>query len=66
MNYVNISETEYCNIVINRIKEYMKKNNLKQLDLSRESEISQSTLSKIMSGETKLTLQHLYKLCIAV
>ena len=30
MNYVNISETEYCNIVINRIKEYMKKNNLKQ------------------------------------
>lgn len=35
MNYVNISETEYCNIVINRIKEYMEKNNLKQLDLSR-------------------------------
>lgn len=66
MNYVNISETEYCNIVINRIKEYMDKNNLKQLDLSRESKISQSTLSKIMSGETKLTLLHIYKLCIAL
>jgi transcriptional regulator with XRE-family HTH domain len=63
MNYANMSELEYCNIVLKRIKEYMDKNEIKQLELSRESNINQSTLSKIMSGETKLTLQHIFRIC---
>ena len=63
MNYANMSESEYCNIVIKRIKEYMNKNEIKQLDLSKKSNINQSTLSKIMSGETKLTLQHIFRIC---
>lgn len=63
MNYTNISESEYCNIVLRRIKEYMYKNGIKQLDLSKETNINQSTLSKIMSGETKLTLQHIFRIC---
>lgn len=63
MNYANMSESEYCNIVIKRIKEYMSKNEVKQLDLSKECNINQSTLSKIMNGETKLTLQHIFRIC---
>ena len=65
MNYANMSESEYCNIVIKRIKEYMDKNEIKQLDLSRESNINQSTLSKIMNSETRLTLQHIFRICNA-
>ncbi len=63
MNYVNISEAEYCNLVLKRIKQFMDKNEVKQLDLSRESNINQSTLSKIMNGEAKLTLQHIFRIC---
>lgn len=63
MNYANMSELEYCDIVLKRIKEYMDKNEIKQLELSRNSNISQSTISKIMNGETKLTLQHIFRIC---
>ncbi len=66
MNYSNMSELEYCNTVIKRIKEYMEKNDLKQLDLSKKSNINQSTLSKILSGETKITLHHIFRLCNAL
>lgn len=66
MNYSNMSELEYCKTVIKRIKEYMEKNDLKQLDLSKKSNINQSTLSKILSGEAKLTLHHIFRLCNAL
>lgn len=66
MNYTNIPESEYCNIVLKRIREYMDRKDIKQLDLSRESNINQSTLSKIMNGETKLTLQHIFRICNAL
>ena len=66
MNYANMSESEYCDIVLKRIKEYMEKYEIKQLDLSRESKINQSTLSKIINGETKLTLSHIFRICNAL
>lgn len=66
MNYANMSESEYCDIVIKRLKEYMDKNDIKQLDLARESNINQSTLSKLINGETKLTLQHIFRICNAL
>ena len=63
MNYAHMSEKEYYDIVLKRLKEYMNKNGVKQLDLSRESNINQSTLSKILNGEIKLTLQHIFRIC---
>lgn len=66
MNYANMSELEYHNIVLKRIKEYMERYEIKQLDLSRESNINQSTLSKIINGEAKLTLQHIFRICNAL
>lgn len=39
----------------------MNERGIKQLDLSIKSNIGQSTLSKIMKGEMKLTLQHIFK-----
>lgn len=66
MNYANMSELEYNNLVLKRIKEYMEKNEIRQMDLSRESNINQSTLSKIMNGEAKLTLQHIFRICNAL
>ncbi len=66
MNYSNMSESEYCNTVIKRIKEYMEKNDLKQLYLSKKSNINQSTLSKILSGEVKINLHHIFRLCNAL
>lgn len=66
MNYANMTEDEYSILVIDRLMEYMKKRGVKQLDLSRESNISQSTLSKILNREAKLTLQHIFKICNAL
>ncbi|MCI9080477.1 MAG: helix-turn-helix transcriptional regulator [Lachnospiraceae bacterium] len=66
MNYANMTEEEYFSIVIKRLIRYMQKNGVKQLDLSRQTNISQSTLSKILSGETKLTLSSIFKICNAL
>ncbi len=66
MDYSSMTESEYCSNILKRIKEYMEKNEIKQLELSKKSNINQSTLSKIMSGETKLTLQHIYRICNAL
>lgn len=66
MNYDNISENEYIDIVLKKISKYMSMNNIKQLDLSKRSNINQSTLSKIMNGESKLTLSHIYRICFAL
>lgn len=61
-----MSESEYGKVILDRISLFMTHSGLKQLDLAKESGIGQSTLSKIMKGEMKLTLQHIFKLCKAL
>lgn len=40
----------------------MEQNNIKQADLVARTNIGQSSLSKILKGEMRLTLQHIYKI----
>ena len=66
MEFANMSEHEYSNFILKKINLIMINKGLKQLDLSEKSNISQSTLSKLLKGEMKLTLQHIIKICKAL
>lgn len=66
MDYKNMTSTEYCQTIIKRINTLMEERNIKQLDLASQSNIGQSSLSKILKGEMRLTLQHIFKICIAL
>lgn len=66
MDYEKMSPSEYCQTIINRINSLMDEKHLKQLDLASLSNIGQSSLSKILKGELRLTLQHIFKICIAL
>lgn len=66
MNYTNITEEEYFSLIAKRLSSYMKKNGVKQLDLAKKTNINQSTLSKLMSGESKFTLSHIFRICNAL
>lgn len=57
-----ITPEEYCNKVINRINSLMEQKNIKQADLVTRTNIGQSSLSKILKGEMRLTLQHIFKI----
>lgn len=61
----NISDN-YCQIILKRIKSLMEHRDLKQTDLVARTHISQSSLSKLLQGEMRLTLQHLFELCNAL
>lgn len=65
MEFKDMTESEYGKVILERISAFMTHFGLKQLDLANLSGIGQSTLSKIMKGEMKLTLQHIFKLCKA-
>lgn len=66
MDFRKLKPDEYCENVIARINSLMEKKSLKQLDLASRSNISQSSLSKILKGEMRLTLQHIFKICVAL
>ena len=66
MNYANMTEEEYCSLVTERLIAYMRKNKVKQSELAMQTNISQSGLSKIMKGESKLNLSHIFKICNAL
>ena len=66
MNNQIINPEKYDQLIINRILSIMEKKNLKQLELAKRSNIGQSSLSKILKGEMKLTLQHVFKICGAL
>ena len=66
MEFANMSDQEYMDLVIKKINLIMKSKGLKQQDLSKKSNISQSTLSKLIKGELKINLQHLIKLSKAL
>lgn len=61
-----ITADEYCKVVTERINSLMEQKNLKQLELAARSNIGQSSLSKILKGEMRLTLQHIFKICNAL
>lgn len=66
MNIPTNSPEKYDQLVIQRILSVMEKKNIKQLDLAALSNIGQSSLSKLLKGEMKLTLQHIFKICAAL
>lgn len=66
MKFINISEDEYISLILKKINFIMIDKGIKQLDLSERSNIGQSTLSKLLKGEMKLTLQHIVKICKAL
>lgn len=66
MNYITTNFEEYNRNIINRILMLLDQKNMKQLDLASRSSIGQSSLSKILRGEMRLTLHHIYKICIAL
>lgn len=66
MEFINMSETQYIDEILKRINSFMANKGFKQLDLAEKSKIGQSTLSKLMKGEMKLTLHHIYKICVAL
>lgn len=66
MEFNEMSELEFSKFVLNRISKIMAELEVRQFELARKSGIGQSTLSKIIKGEVKLTLQHLFKICKAL
>lgn len=65
-NDSDIFADQYCLQVINSIKEIMNKKNISQGQLATNSGIGQSTISKFLSGDTKMSLIHIAKICKAL
>lgn len=61
-----ISADDYCGKIIERINAILEQNNIKQLDLANRCKISQSSLSKLLKGEMRMTLQHIFNICMAL
>lgn len=66
MDIKKLTADEYCDAIIKRINSILSEKKIKQADLSAQSHISQSSMSKILKGEMRLTLQHIFKICIAL
>lgn len=66
MNIKKTSEKQFTQHVLERITAFMSVKRIKQTDLAKMSNMSQSTLSKIMNQDMKLTLQHIFKICKAL
>lgn len=59
----DLEENQFCEEIIERISFIMNEKRIKQFNLAEISHIGQSTLSKLLKGETRLTLQHMYRIC---
>lgn len=57
---------QFDKIIIQRILSIMEQKNMKQLQLANLSMIGPSSLSKLLKGEMRLTLQHIFKICKAL
>ena len=60
---LQLNEDEFCQEILRRITWIMNQKGIRQLELAKMSHIGQSTLSKLMKGETRLTLQNIYRIC---
>lgn len=66
MSFQQMNYDDFGQMVINRILAVTEQKGLKQLDLAARSDIGQSSLSKILKGEMRITLQHIFKICKAL
>ena len=66
MDIKKIQPEQFDQIIIDRILQLIEQKNLKQLELAALSNIGQSSLSKLLKGEMRLTLQHIFKICQAL
>ena len=66
MDIKKFTADEYCDAIVKRINSILSEKKIKQADLAAQSHISQSSMSKILKGEMRLTLQHIFKICIAL
>lgn len=66
MDFQQMNYEEFGQMIINRIITLTEQKGLKQLDLASRSDIGQSSLSKILKREIRLTLQHIFKICKAL
>ena len=66
MDIKKYTADEYCDAIVKRINSILSEKKIKQADLAAQSHISQSSMSKILKGEMRLTLQHIFKICIAL
>ncbi len=58
-----LNEDEFCQEILSRINWIMNQKGIRQLELAKISHIAQSTISKLMKGEARLTLQNIYRIC---
>lgn len=56
----------YVDMVLKKIEEELKVQNMTIAKLSEETKICSSTLSKIINKKTKLSLEHLFRICRAL
>jgi transcriptional regulator with XRE-family HTH domain len=66
--YTNMDEyaTEFYNKMVVRLKEYCEIKDVSQGALSSRTGVAQSTISKMFSGEVKISLSHIAKFCKAL
>lgn len=57
---------DLCNNVLKRIKTEYNNKNMSQESISLTTGISQSTISKIFSGDSRITLNNFFKICKAL
>ena len=53
----------YNNKILNRIQNELSKKKISQKELAKLCNLSQPTISKLLKGDTPLTLKFLYNLC---
>lgn len=61
-----MSAEQYGKEVINRINVLLEQKGMTQRELATNSGIGASSLSKILSGDMRLTVQHVFKICNAL
>lgn len=57
---------EYCKDVIQKIKQVMDQKSMSQVVLANKIGMGQSTLSKFLAGDTRVSLSHIAKICWAL
>lgn len=57
---------QYCKDVIQKIKNVMDQKSISQVTLANKIGMGQSTLSKFLAGDTRVSLEHIAKICWAL
>lgn len=67
-DYISMDEyaTNFYNKIVERLKRYCELKEISQGTLSSKTGIAQSTISKMFSGEVKISISHIAKFCKAL